>query len=72
MVNVPIELTKDELNNLCKMGQGEKCCMFILVHPDYGIICAKNSPMRFSLNEKANSGQFTAIGDNCEGKAWPT
>lgn len=71
MGEIPIELTDFELKTLCKMGQGNACCRFILVHPEYGIICAKHSSMRFALNENVKNGLMTAISDNCEGKPWP-
>ena len=61
-----MEIENDYLINVCLMGQREKCCRYILVDPEEGIICAKGSPvMKASLDARVD--KMTAKGDNCEG-----
>lgn len=59
------EIPDDMLRKTCRMGEREKCCRFILVDPDEGIICAKwDKHFGPVLRDKQD---MTAKGDNCEG-----
>jgi len=59
-------LIPDEtLTEVCKMGQGEECCRYIIVDPDEGIVCGKGTPLQPTLD--ANVKTMIAQGDNCEG-----
>jgi len=64
-----MEIEKDHLEEVCLMGQGEKCCRYIIAHPDDGIVCAKDRPnLKYAIDARVN--QMTAKEDNCEG--WNT
>lgn len=52
--------------DLCKVGQGEKCCRYIVMGSK-GFECMKIDPdMKKVLDARVNS--MGAKGDNCEGK----
>lgn len=62
------EIDKSHLNRVCRMGEGKNCCRYIIAHPDYGIVCAKDgSTLQQMLDARVAS--MTAQGDNCPG--WP-
>jgi len=58
-------IPKEMMHNTCKMGQQEKCCRYMLVEPDEGIICAKHDKY-FGPVLKAKD-DMVAKADNCEG-----
>ena len=59
------ELSKDQMDNVCKMGQGNACCRYIISSPD-GILCGKDDPgTKMTLDNRVE--KMTAQGDNCEG-----
>jgi len=60
-----MEIEKDYLDNVCLLGQGEKCCRYITAQPD-GILCGKDTPAIKAALDK-NVANMTAKGDNCEG-----
>ncbi len=61
-----MEIAKDYLTETCKIGQGNACCRYVIVHPDDGIICAKEQPnMKAALDMRVK--KMTAQGDNCIG-----
>jgi hypothetical protein len=61
-----MEITKEYLTVVCKMGQGKACCRYIIVDPDKGIICGKDDPsIKLVLDKRVP--RMTAQGDNCEG-----
>lgn len=61
-----MEMTKEHLNEVCRIGHGTACCRYVLVHPDDGIICGKDDPgMKLTLDKRVE--QMTAKGDNCDG-----
>lgn len=53
------------LAQICKMGQGEDCCRYLLVHPDDGIICAKLTDWAPIIDARVY--QMNAKSDNCAG-----
>ena len=55
----------DTLMEVCKMGQGNNCCRYIVVDPDEGIVCAKGTALQPTLD--ANVSSMHAQGDNCDG-----
>jgi hypothetical protein len=59
-------LTDKEVKEVCKPGSPD-CCRF-LVCGAKGFECAKLTELRNTLDFRANIGQMTARGDNCEGK----
>ena len=60
-----MEITKEYLEEVCKIGQMEDCCRYILVDPT-GILCGKDSPTMKSVLDK-RVPRRTAKGDNCSG-----
>lgn len=62
-----IQIDKDHLRDICKMGQGKECCRYILLGRD-GFTCGKHdADFRVLLDDRVQKGTLGAIGDNCEG-----
>jgi hypothetical protein len=61
-MKVPDELLK----NICKIGQGDKCCRFLACGSD-GFECLKHTSLAATLNARVVAGTMNAIGDNCDG-----
>jgi len=60
-----MEITKEHMEEVCKIGQGNDCCRYLSVAPE-GIICAKDDPtLKSSLDRMVI--QMKAKGDNCKG-----
>ena len=60
-----MEITKEHLMKVCKIGQGNDCCRYVLVDPK-GILCGKDDPgLKATLDSRVE--KMTAKGDNCEG-----
>lgn len=55
------------LQSICKLKQGSNTCRYIGLVPSLGFVCAKKTPMKAMLDERATEGKMKAIGDNCEG-----
>jgi hypothetical protein len=54
------------IKNTCKIGQGEKCCKYLVVGTG-GFECMKLHNKEFIDRQWAKT-QHVAQGDNCEGK----
>lgn len=52
------------LKEICKMGQGNDCCRYIICGAD-GIECGKGTEFQLAID--ANVSKMTAKGDNCKG-----
>ena len=60
-----MEMTKEYMNEVCKLGQGADCCRYITVGAD-GLSCAKDDPgIKASIDRQVV--QMRAKGDNCDG-----
>lgn len=59
-------LAMDRVQGLCRIGQGERCCAF-LVASAYGFECAKGTSLEETLRIRRLT--MNARGDNCSG--WP-
>lgn len=57
-------INDETLKNICKLGQKEKCCRYILCTPN-GFECGKNTSLKSTIDENVNN--MTAKGDNCNG-----
>lgn len=56
------------VETVCKMGQGEACCRYLIVHN--GLQCAKLDPgLSAMILARVLEGTFKSKGDNCEGKS---
>ena len=58
--------TEEHVENVCKLGQGEKTCCYLTTGPN-GWSCAKSSSLRQTIDERVASGTMNAKADNCEG-----
>lgn len=58
------KIPKDCLVLVCKIGQKEKCCRYILAGKD-GFECGKNTCYKDLIDNQINS--MVAKGDNCNG-----
>jgi len=55
------------LHSICNLKQGTKTCRYIGLVPTLGFVCAKKTPIKTMLDERASQGKMKAISDNCEG-----
>lgn len=58
--------SQQHIENICKIGQGEECCRYLLCGPN-GFECAKHSKLKNIIDQRANSNLMAAKGNNCEG-----
>jgi hypothetical protein len=62
-------LPKEYVEEVCKPGQNENTCAFLLIAPG-GWDCAKsNSGFIKIINDRLAEGSFNAKSDNCPGKS---
>lgn len=59
-------ITKENLKNKCKIGQGSRTCKYIVMGRK-GFICGKNTKFKEMLDTAAKKKQVVAISDNCKG-----
>ena len=58
-----VKLSVDEATSICKLGQGEKCCAFLVMAPS-GFECIRMSyPMNTSIFSRLKDGTMTAKGE---------
>ena len=63
------KLDQNQYVNVCKLGQGSKCCRYLVAGME-GLECGKlQDGLRKIIDQRVADGQFMAIGDNCEGIA---
>ena len=56
------------VKNVCKIGQREKCCKYLVMSPD-GFECMKVSESNKKVIDDAwAKDEHVAQGDNCDGK----
>jgi hypothetical protein len=56
------------IREICNIGQGEKCCRYLLMGSD-GWECGKLNPVwKNQLDDPERRKHMSAQGDNCEGK----
>lgn len=60
------KISKAHLESVCRTGKQEKTCRYVGLGPN-GFFCAKKTPIKSALDERAESGKSVARGDNCEG-----
>lgn len=61
-------ISKDHLMKVCKIGQGAKCCRYVIVCPSKGIVCAKNpGEEKIKRMLDLRVAIMNAKGDNCKG-----
>ena len=57
------------VDGVCRIGQREATCAFLLMSPGEGFICAKGSTVEATIRARLAAGTIGAQGDNCDG--WP-
>lgn len=60
------KIDKEYIMNTCKIGQGADCCRYVVAGTS-GIECAKLTSMKETIDQRVETGQFTATSDNCDG-----
>lgn len=61
-------LSDEQLNLVCKIGQGDNCCSYIACLPPFEFVCAKQMPDIFlAIERRRAEGTMSAKGDNCSG-----
>jgi hypothetical protein len=60
------ELTIEHIKNICKIGQQENTCAFIM---GFGGVfsCAKGSGLEKTIRSRLDAGLMSARGDHCSG-----
>jgi hypothetical protein len=61
-------LTDAHVMSVCNPGAGAATCRYLTMGRD-GWCCEKITGLRLTLDLRADRGDMTAIGDNCEGRA---
>jgi hypothetical protein len=59
-------VTDEQAKNLCKMGQGDTCCAFLVAGRN-GFACAKGTDMAGHIHYRLAEGTMNAKGNNCSG-----
>lgn len=54
-------------DEVCRIGQGALCCRYLTMGR-CGWSCEKATELRDVIDLKVVAGDFTARGDNCEGR----
>lgn len=55
------------LNEVCKFGQGEATCAFLMITTE-GFACAKGTGIEPIIRDRLAQGTMCAKGDNCAGQ----
>lgn len=66
-----VELTGEEPKSICRLGQGEKCCAFLVVAPK-GFECIRMAhPLNGTIFTRLKDGTMNAKGEGeWKGCAW--
>ena len=59
-------MNKKYINNVCKIGQGSKCCRYLGAGAK-GFECLKNTSLKEMLDKRVKNKTIIARGDNCQG-----
>ena len=58
-----VTLSGDEVKDICKLGQGDKCCAFIVMSPT-GFECIKMGyPANVAIHKRLKEGTMNAKGE---------
>lgn len=58
------EISNDRLNDICRVGQGSKCCRYIGAGVE-GLECLKHTELKSQIDMRVK--RMIAQGDNCRG-----
>lgn len=62
-----LKIDDDYLNNICKIGNKNNTCRYILMSSEGQFVCAKHTKMRQVLDELVEKESIEARGNNCQG-----
>jgi hypothetical protein len=57
----------DHVKNVCKVGQGNACCRYLVISAS-GFECVKKTDMKAYLDARVAMETMIARADNCDGK----
>lgn len=57
-----IRLTKEEVTDICRLGQQEKCCAFIAFDPN-GFSCLRATSLCETILQRVKDGKMSAKGE---------
>jgi len=61
-----LSISKDRLNNICKIEAGDKTCRYIVLGSS-GFTCAKNTKLKEAIDKMVEEDKMTAKQDHCSG-----
>lgn len=65
-----VKLSDDEAKSICKLGQGENCCAFLVAGPD-GFECVRMTDLSAMILDRLDKGTMNAKGRGMwKGCAW--
>lgn len=65
--NTKLRIDEGHLNNICKLGNKNNTCRYILMGPEGQFVCAKHTKMRQVLDDLVENESIEARGNNCQG-----
>lgn len=66
-MTMPVHIiSKERADEVCRIGQGRSCCIFVGDAPQ-GLVCMKASVYATEMIQRKLTGQMKAQGDNCSG-----
>jgi len=66
--NKPKSKLTDHVKNVCKIGQNENCCRYLMAGGG-GFECGKTDKRaKIVIDQRVEHGMFTAKADNCDGQ----
>lgn len=60
-------ITQTHLEEVCKLGQGEATCAFLMSRGGMDMECAKETEIEPVIRQRLFLGTMNAKGDNCSG-----
>lgn len=64
--NTILYLEGKEPEEICKLGQGEKCCPFLVVGGKGFECCKMNYPFNTAIYDRIEKGTMNAKGEGCD------
>ncbi len=61
-----MSIADKHVENVCRMGQGPDCCRYLVFGGD-GAGCIRGSGLQALMDRRADAGEMTALGQNCNG-----
>ena len=62
-----MKIPDEHLREVCKIGQGNECCRYILCGRN-GFECGKRDTLKKFIDDQVLGNEMAAQGDNCDGK----